>query len=63
MNKSLKKELINEIKKYDDILTENEVEIIDNLLIQAYKIIKSRTLSKSGKSLTDNQLYLQYEVQ
>jgi hypothetical protein len=63
MNKSLKKELINEIKQYDDILTENEIEIIDNLLIQAYRIIKSKTLSKSGKSLTENQLYLQYEIQ
>jgi DNA-binding protein YbaB len=62
MNKTTKQDLIKQIRVYDKSLSENDIEIIDNLLIQAYNIIKTHTLTKSHKSLTNNQLYLQYET-
>tara|TARA_A100001015_G_scaffold77302_1_gene85846 strand:+ start:2371 stop:2562 length:192 start_codon:yes stop_codon:yes gene_type:complete len=63
MNNTLKKDLIKEIKDFDKKLSKEDVEIVDNLLKQVHKIIKNKTLTNADNSLTENQLYLQYEIQ
>ncbi len=63
MNRTLKKQIIKQIKSYDQNLSENDVEIVDNLLKQVYTIINNKTLTNAHNSLTENQLYLQYEIQ
>jgi len=63
MNRTLKKAIIKQIKSYDQNLSENDVEIVDNLLKQVYTIINNKTLNNPHNSLTEKQLYLQYEIQ